>query len=341
MAKRLGELAAEYGCELLGDPSVVVTSVATLPDAVDGQLSFLSNNKYLDRLQHTRASAVVLRREDATACPVAALVSDNPLLVYARIAAVLHPEPALVAGVHPAATVSPSASIAASAEVSVNAFVGDDAVVGENAYVGPGAVVGPRCQLGEGVRILANACLVQDVNIGERSIIHPGAIIGSDGFGNVQSSSGWVKLPQVGGVQIGADVEIGANSTIDRGAMDDTIIEAGVRIDNLVHIAHNCRIGAHTAIAAQCGIAGSTVIGKRCMLAGQAGIVGHIRICDDVIVAGKTVISKDVTEPGFYAGSFPGEPDRAWKRMVARFRRLDHLVGRVKALEKKAEANDD
>ena len=341
MAKRLGELAAEFGCELLGDPSVSVTSVATLPAAVDGQLSFLSNARYSDLLRETRASAVILRREDAAACPVAALVTDNPLLVYARIAAVLHPEPAPVAGVHPSATVSPAASIAASAEVAANAFVADGAVVGENVYVGPGAVIGPRCKLGSGVRILANVCLVQDVSIGDRTIIHPGAVIGSDGFGNVQSSTGWVKLPQVGGVQVGADVEIGANSTIDRGAMDDTIIGAGVRIDNLVHIAHNCRIGEHTAIAAQCGIAGSTVIGNRCMLAGQAGIVGHISICDDVIVAGKTVISKDVTEPGYYAGSIPGEPDREWKRMVARFRRLGHLAGRVKALEEKAESNDD
>ena len=190
--------------------------------------------------------------------------------------------------------------------------------------------------VGDGTRILANATLFKNVTIGERCIIHPGAVIGSDGFGNAMGESGWVKVPQVGGVLIGDDVEIGANTTIDRGAIDDTVIGNGVRIDNLVQIAHNVQIGDHTAMAAFSGVSGSTVIGKRCMFAGQSGIVGHISICDDVVVGGATMISKDITTPGFYTGSFPGEPDRSWKRKVARFRRLDELADRVTLLEKRA-----
>ncbi len=341
MARSLGELAALFGCELIGDPSVTVHRVGTLTGAGDGDLCFLANKFYRDKLSATKATAVILHRELAEVCPVAALIADDPLLVYARAAAELHPEPDLVAGAHSTAAVSESATVSASAEVSANAVVADDVLIGDYAYIGPGAVIGPRCNIANGARILANVTLVQDVVVGERTIVHPGTVIGSDGFGNVESSAGWVKLPQVGGVQVGADVEIGANSTIDRGAIDDTIIGDGVRIDNLVHIAHNVRIGAHTAIAAQCGIAGSTVVGERCKFAGQAGIVGHINICDDVTVAGKTVISKDVVSPGFYAGSIPGEPDKEWKRKVARFRRLESLAGRVSALEKLVQNDDD
>ncbi len=335
MARSLGELAAEFGCELIGEPSATVSRVATLADAGDGHLSFCADSAYLELLRNTRATAVILRSTDVEQCPVAALITDNPYLVYARIAVALHPEPAPVVGVHETAAVSASATISSSAEISRNAVICDDALIGDDVVVGPGAVVGPRCKLGKGTRILANATLVQDVTVGERCLIHPGAIVGSDGFGNVQGENGWEKLPQIGGVRIGDDVEIGANTTIDRGALADTVIGKGVRIDNLVQIAHNVQIGDHTAIAAQVGIAGSTVVGKRCKFAGQAGIVGHINICDDVIVAGKTVISKHVTEPGFYAGSIPGEPHKDWKRKVARFRRLGDLTDRVTALEQR------
>ena len=340
MARSLGELAAEFGCELIGDPSATVSRVATLAEAGDGHLSFCADSAYLELLRNTQATAVIVRSTDVEQCPVAALITDNPYLVYARIAVALHPEPAPVAGVHETAAVSASATISSSAEISRNAVICDDALIGDDVVVGPGAVVGPRCKLGKGTRILANATLVQDVTVGERCLIHPGAIVGSDGFGNVQGENGWEKLPQIGGVRIGDDVEIGANTTIDRGALADTIIGKGVRIDNLVQIAHNVQIGDHTAIAAQVGIAGSTVVGKRCMFAGQAGIVGHINICDDVIVAGKTVISKHVTKPGFYAGSIPGEPHKDWKRKVARFRRLGELTDRVTALEERDKSTE-
>ena len=320
---------------------MIVSGVASLSAAREGQLSFLANAGYRDVLRTTRAAAVVLRPADVDDCPVPALLTDDPYLTYARIAAELYPLPAGDPGCHPSAVVAASAIVAPDASVSANAVIEAGATLGRRVFVGPGVVVGPRCRVGDDSRLLANATLVQDVTVGERCIIHPGAVIGADGFGNAMSDSGWVKVPQVGGVQIGSDVEIGANSTIDRGAIDDTVIEDGVRIDNLVQIAHNVRVGAHTAMASQTGVAGSTVIGKRCMFAGQAGIVGHINICDDVIVGGVTMISKDISAPGVYTGSFPGEPDRLWKRKVAHFRRLGDLAGRVLALEKRVGKGDD
>jgi UDP-3-O-[3-hydroxymyristoyl] glucosamine N-acyltransferase len=336
LALSLGELATRHGYELVGDPSVAVTGVATLSNAGEGQLCFFANAAYRNELKSTRAAAVVLRPADVEDCPVAALLAPDPYLAYARIAADLYPLPAGPTGVHPTAHVADGATIGNDVSVSANAVIEADARLGNGVFIGPGVVIGPGCRVGDGTRILANATLVEDVVIGDRCIIHPGAVIGSDGFGNALSENGWVKVPQVGRLRIGNDVEIGANASIDRGAIDDTVIEDGVRIDNLVHIAHNVRVGAHTAIAAQTGIAGSTDIGQRCMFGGQAGIVGHISICDDVIVSGKTVVSKDVTEPGFYTGVFPGEQDRLWKRKVAHFRRLGDLVKRVSALEKSA-----
>ena len=200
--------------------------------------------------------------------------------------------------------------------------------------MGPACIIGANCRIGEHSRLIANVCLPRSVTIGERCIIHPGVVIGGDGFGNARTEDGWIKVPQVGGVRIGNDVEIGANTTIDCGAIDDTIIADGVRIDNLCMIAHNVQIGAHTALAAMVGIAGSTVIGERCLFAGQVGSVGHVSICDDVTVSGRGMISKDITEPGVYASSFPAEKAADWNRKVARFRRIDTLAKRVDELEK-------
>jgi UDP-3-O-[3-hydroxymyristoyl] glucosamine N-acyltransferase len=334
VARSLGELAAQFGCELIGDPSILVTRVATLPNAGDGHLCFFANKHYRNELLATKATAVILRADDQEDCPVSALLADDPYLTYARIATELHPAPATNAGAHSSATVSESASIGEGSEISANATICDGVVLGENVYIGPGVVVGPRSTVGDDTRVLANASLLQEVEVGARCIIHAGAVIGSDGFGNARRTEGGVMVPQIGGVRIGNDVEIGTNATIDRGAIDDTVIEDGVRLDNLVHLAHNVRLGAHTAIAALTGVSGSTVIGKRCMFGGQVGIVGHLTICDDVVVGGATVIYKDIRQPGYYSGSFPGEPDRDWKRRVARFRRLGDLVDRVAALEK-------
>jgi UDP-3-O-[3-hydroxymyristoyl] glucosamine N-acyltransferase len=230
--------------------------------------------------------------------------------------------------------VAKSANVAASASIAANAVVEDGASIGDNAVIGPGCVVGPGCSIGASTRLHANVTLVRAVSIGKRCIIHAGAVIGGDGFGNAMTPDGWVKVPQLGGVVIGDDVEIGCNSTVDCGALGDTVIGNGVRIDNLCMIGHNAQIGEHTAMAAQVGIAGSARIGSRCLFAGHSGTVGHISVCDDVFVTGKAMVTKDVTTPGTYSGAFAAEPARDWARNVARIRRLDELNKRVRRLEK-------
>lgn len=330
----LGELATRFGCELIGDPDAIVSGVASLTNASPESLSFLTSAAYKSQLPSTKAAAVVLRAADAVGCPVNALISDNPYATYAQMAAVVCPEPTLEPGMHVSATVADSASVAESAHIGASAVIGERTTIGEHTVVGPGTVIGPDCVVGDDCRFVANVSIVRDVQIGARCIFHPGVVIGSDGFGNAMTPDGWMKVPQVGGVRIGNDVEIGANTTVDCGAIGDTVIEDGVRIDNLCMIAHNVHVGQHTAMAGFTGIAGSTTIGKRCMFAGQTGAVGHIDICDDVVVAAKSFISKDVTEPGTYAASFPAENARSWAKQLARFRRLGVLNERVKKLEK-------
>lgn len=330
----LGELATRFGCDLIGDPDASVTDVASLGKAGPHSLSFFSNSKLIKQLSSTKAAAVVLRESDAHVAPCAVLLSDDPYATYVRMVACIHPPPPLNPGAHASAFVHETAVVAASAEIAPLAVVAANSVIGEDVFIGSGTVVGPDCKIGNHSRLHANVTLVRKVVLGERCIIHSGAVIAADGFGNTMTSEGWLKVPQIGGVSIGNDVEIGANTTVDCGAIDDTVIEDGVRIDNLCMIAHNVRIGAHTAIAGQSGIAGSTTVGKRCMFAGQVGAVGHISICDDVIVSGQGMISKSITEPGAYASNFPIEPVREWNRLVARVRRLKSLVDRVGVLEK-------
>lgn len=334
MPVTLGELAKRFGCDLDGDPDIVVTGVSSLANATAETLTFLSNSRLKSQLSSTRAAAVILRAGDRDACPVASLVADDPYAVFARIAGVLHPPPAPQAGIHPSAVVDDSATVAASAQIDAHAVIGERAVIGENVCIGPGCFIGPDCVIGDDCRFIANVTLPRQVTIGKRGVFHPGVVVGADGFGNAMTPEGWIKVPQLGGVVIGDDVEIGANSTVDCGALGDTVIEDGVRIDNLCMLAHNVRVGAHTALAAQTGIAGSTTIGKRCMFAGQSGSVGHVNICDDVIVSGQSMVSKDINEPGVYASSFTAENVRSWNRGVARFRRLGALLERVRKLEK-------
>ena len=331
----LGELATQFGCDLDGDPDVEVSSVATLSNAKPASVSFLSNSAYNKQLTSTQAAAVILSAKDAADCPVASLISDNPYACYARVAALLYPNQALQVGVHASAFVDASASVAASAQIDALAFVGARTIIGENTYVGPGTVIGPDCTVGDNCRFIANVSLPRKVSIGARGIFHPGAVIGGDGFGNAMTPEGWIKVPQVGGVRIGDDVEIGSNTTVDCGAIDDTVIENGVRIDNLCQISHNAYIGEHTAMAGASGVSGSTTVGKRCLFGGQSGTVGHIDICDDVMIAGRAMITKSITEPGMYASNFPADKIRDWNKKVARVRRLEGLYERVKKLEKR------
>ena len=330
----LGELATQFGCELIGDPDVVVCRVASLQNAGADSLSFLAGAAFKTQLSSTKAAAVILRAIDAGDSPVAAILHDQPYACYARMAAVLSPPPNYLPGVHPSAVVAPSATVADSAHLAANVVVGERSTVGANTYLGPGTVIGPDCTIADDCRFIANVTLVRSVEIGDRGVFHPGVVIGADGFGNAMTPDGWVKVPQLGGVRIGNDVEIGANTTVDCGALDDTVIEDGVRIDNLCMIGHNVHIGAHTAMAGTTAIAGSTIIGKRCKFAGRSGAVGHITVCDDVTVAAMTFLSKDVTTPGTFAASFPADEARSWSKQVARFRRLGKLIERVTKLEK-------
>ena len=334
MATSLGDLATQFGFELAGDPAKTVSRFANLRDANSDAISFLANPSLRDELTATQAGAVIVAPADVEICPVDALVADDPYLAYARVATVLHPEPDYPSGVHASAVVESGATIAASAHIGANAVVAASCIVGENVVIGPGSYVGPRCTIGDRTRLIANVTLVQDTTLGARNVVHPGAVVGAQGFGNAMGPDGWERIPQIGGVRVGDDVEIGANSTIDRGAIDDTVICNGVRLDNLIQIAHNVRIGEHTAMAAMTGISGSTVIGKRCMFAGQSGTFGHITICDDAVIGAAAVISKDIREPGLYSGYLPAEPDKGWKRKAAWFRRIDKLASRVSNLEK-------
>jgi UDP-3-O-[3-hydroxymyristoyl] glucosamine N-acyltransferase len=340
MPASLGELATEFGCELIGDPDIRVDRVATLAHASPKSVGFFANSAYRNQLLITKAAAVVLAERDIGDCPVGALISDDPYATYARIARVLHPPANYVAGIHPSAVIADGVTISDSAHVSANVVIGKDCSIADGVYIADGCVVGKCCSIGRNSQLLTNATLVEDVRIGERTIIHPGAIIGSDGFGNAQDESGWIKIPQLGGVVIGNDVEIGANTAVDRGAIDDTVIEDGVRLDNLIQIGHNARIGEHTAIAGMTAIAGSVIIGKRCMIAGLAGVIGHVTVCDDVIITCQALITKDIREPGVYSATFGAEKDKSWKQMVARFRRSGALEQRVTELEAKVKKND-
>jgi UDP-3-O-[3-hydroxymyristoyl] glucosamine N-acyltransferase len=336
MTVTLGELAVRFGCELLGDPAATVDSVAALSQAGPRAVTFLANPKYVSQLAGTRAGVVVLDARSASSSPVPSLVASNPHATFARIASVLHPDPPLNAGAHSGATVSARASIDASSEIGAGAFIADDVRIGARCFIGPGSVVERGAVIGDDCRLVARVFVGHHVVFGKRCIVQPGAVIGGDGFGYANEKGSWLKVPQVGGVSVGDDVEIGANSTIDRGAINDTEIEDGVKIDNLCMIAHNCRIGAHSAIAALVGIAGSTTVGKRCILGGQAGLTGHITLCDDVVVLGTSFISHSINSPGVYSSALPSEEAGLWRRIVGRIKRLDSMARRLRDVEKHA-----
>jgi UDP-3-O-[3-hydroxymyristoyl] glucosamine N-acyltransferase len=300
---------------LEGDPDIRVSHVATLSQATPGALSFLANSRYRKNLLTTRAGAVVLSAEDAQKCPVAALIAPNPYLSYARIAELLHPESKAAPGVHPAA-------VAASATVGALAVIEEDVEIGERAVVGPGCVVQKGARIGADTRLVARVNLYPGVVLGSRGLVHAGAVIGADGFGFALDRGTWFKVPQVGSVRIGDDVEIGANTTIDRGAIDDTVVEDGAKLDNQIQVGHNVTIGAHTAIAACTGISGSTVIGQRCLIGGMVGFAGHLHIADDVMITGCSLVSASIRESGSYSSGMPAVPTRTWRRMVAHLRRF-------------------
>ncbi|GAC1299588.1 MAG: UDP-3-O-(3-hydroxymyristoyl)glucosamine N-acyltransferase [Steroidobacteraceae bacterium] len=319
----LGDLAVRFGLLLRGEPDLRISRVATLSRAGSGSLSFLANPRYRKQMQATRATAVLVGPEHAADCPVAALIDPNPYLAYAKIADLLHPQAALTSGIHATAVVARSARVAASASIGPLTVIEDEVDIGERVLVGPGCIVQRGARIGDDSRLISRVNLYAGVRIGRRCILHSGTVVGADGFGFAPDAGTWVKVPQLGSVQIGDDVEIGANTTIDRGAIDDTIVEHGAKLDNQIQVGHNVTIGAHTAIAGCVGISGSTIIGQRCMIGGGVGIAGHLTIADDVVVTGCSLVSASIRTAGSYSSGMPAVQTRMWRRMVAHLRRLD------------------
>ena len=337
----LGEIAAVARARLQGcDAATVIAGVAPLHSAEPGQISFLTHPRYRSYLVTTRATAVILSPEDARDCPAPAVVAANPHIAYARAATLFEPAVESRRGIHPMAWVSPAAQIAAESWIGPHCTVEAGAVIETGVMVGPGCVIGEQAVIGEGSRLVARVTICPRARLGRRVLVHPGAVIGSDGFGLALDSDGhWLKVPQLGSVLIGDDVEIGANTTIDRGALEDTVIEDGVKLDNQIQIAHNVRIGAHSALAGCVGIAGSARIGRHCMLGGGVGIAGHLEIADRVQITGMSLVTQSITEPGTYSSGLAVEPNRLWNKISARLRRLDEMFRRLTALERTIHRN--
>jgi UDP-3-O-[3-hydroxymyristoyl] glucosamine N-acyltransferase len=313
----LGEIASRLGGRVVGDPATPIRQVASLESAAGGDITFLSDPRHKAKLAATRASAVILPKEAEGFSALPRIVSDAPYLYFARVSQLFNPLTTQAPGVHPSA------------------------VLGKNVKLGPGVSIGPGCVVGDGVSIGAGSCLYPRVvvyagcTLGSRVILHSGVVIGADGFGLAKDEAGrWVKIPQIGAVRIGDDVEIGANTTVDRGALDDTVIEDGVKLDNQIQVGHNCRIGAHTAMAGCTGVAGSTHIGRHCTIGAAASILGHLKIVDHVTVSACTTISRSIHKQGTYTGLYPSDEHEAWVRNTALVRHLAELAARVRALEK-------
>lgn len=333
----LAEIAKALGAELKGDPATVITGIATLQAAEPGQISFLANPSYTRYLSNSRASAVILAPSVAEHSQTNVLLLDNPYLGYAQLSHWFDPAPTQTPGVHPSAVVDSSAEVPASASIGPLCVVEAGVVLGENVVLGPSSVIGARCHIGAGSYLRARVTLAHDVIMGKRCHILSGAVIGSDGFGFANEKGVWHRIAQVGRVVLGDDVEIGANTTIDRGALDDTVIGNGVKLDNLIQIAHNVSIGDHTAMAAFVGIAGSTKVGRHCVFGGASGVAGHLTIGDQVHLTGMTLVTGDIRDPGVYSSGTSADSNRQWRKNAVRFRQLDAMARRLKELEKKIE----
>jgi UDP-3-O-[3-hydroxymyristoyl] glucosamine N-acyltransferase len=330
----LREIVSKLGGELIGDGEVVIMHVASLSNAGPGQITFLATSKHLSRLIGTQASAVVISEENRYATDLPRVVTENPYAYFARLSALLNPPQTYNRGKDVTAVAHPTAVIPDSCTISANCVIGQDVRLGENVVIGPGCIIGERVSIGGGSQLQANVVVYSDCIIGKSCSLAAGAIIGSDGFGYAEDSGQWVKIPQVGRVVIEDHVDIGANTTIDRGTLDDTVIEEGAKLDNLIQIGHNCRIGAHTVIAGCAGIAGSAVIGKHCRIGGAAMILGHLEIADGITISPGSMITRSLTAATTYTALMPFQAHEDWIKTAAHIRRLGELAERVKQLEK-------
>jgi len=338
MDESLKDIVEVIGGTLIGSHDIRISGVANIATAGQGDITFLVNEKFQSYLADTKASAVILKAEFADACPVNAIVVEDPYLAYAKAATFLSTPKCLPSGVHPSAVVSDNAYVDSSAWIGPHVVIEDKVSIAAGVQIEANVFVGQSAKIGKNTRIKSNVSIYHGSIIGERCLLHCGVVIGSDGFGLANDQGRWYKIPQLGNVHIGNDVEIGANSAIDRGAIDNTTVQDGVKIDNLVHIAHNVDVGEHTALAACVGIAGSTKIGKHCTVGGNSGITGHIEIADNVHLGGMAMATKSIREAGAYSSGIPAEPAAQWRKNVVRFRQFEKMDKRLKSLEKELEA---
>ena len=330
----LREVVEILGGEIIGNPDTCIRQVATLENADPETIAFLANERYQQQLKTTRAAAVIVHAAQRDATELPRIICTNPYAYFARVSSLLNPARLAQPGRHASAVIDPSAAVAVDAEVGPLAVIGRNARVGARCLVGAGCVIGSDAVLGDDVRLHANVTVYDGCVIGSRVILHAGVVIGADGFGIAMVDERWLKIPQIGRVVIGDDVEIGANTTVDRGTIDDTVIEEGVKLDNQIQIAHNVHIGAHTAIAACAGVAGSAKIGRHCRIGGASGIAGHLTIADQVEISAHTIITKSIYKSGTYTGAYPFEENRGWRKNAAQLRHLSELAERVRTLEK-------
>lgn len=330
----LAELADILGAELRGEAECRVSGLAGLKEATEKDICFVSDPRYVSQLAETSAAAVVVRSDLADKVPNNALISEDPYLAFARLSQLFDDRPVVPTGIHHSAVIDSTANVAEDAAIAANVVIEAGAIIGSGVEIGAGSYIGATTCIGSGSRLAANVTCYHGVKIGERAVIHSGVVIGADGFGFANQKGKWEKIAQLGSVLIGDDVEIGASTTIDRGALQDTVIEDGVKIDNQVMVAHNVRIGESTAIAACVGISGSTEIGSHCMIAGGVGFAGHLKICDRVFITAMSFVTGSIKQPGSYSSGTALMPTAQWKKSSVRLKQLDELVKQVKQLEK-------
>ena len=339
MSYTLTDIAKHIGATVNGNGDILVSSLATLATAKNDQIAFLANSKYQSQLKTTTAGAVIVAPDMVEHCPTNALVMDNPYMGYAIVAKLLDSTPAPANNIHPSAVIDDSAELAEGVSIGANAVIEAGACIGENAVIGAGCFIGKNTKIGANTKLWANISVYHEVIIGDNCLVQANTVIGSDGFGYAPHQGKWHKIPQLGRVIIGDGVEIGASTTVDRGALEDTIIGDGCIIDNQVQIAHNVKIGKHTAIAGCSVLAGSCKIGNNCTIAGMVAVNGHIEIADGVVFTGMSMVTKAIKQPGVYSSGIPAQPNKDWNKMNARLRRLDDMAKKISSLEKALNAS--
>jgi UDP-3-O-[3-hydroxymyristoyl] glucosamine N-acyltransferase len=334
------QIAEIIGAKIIGDENAEIAALAQLTEAKENELSFLSDKRYAKSLQFSQAAAVILREQFAESCPAISLVVDDPYQAFAKVSRLFATEPAPVAGIHPTAIIAKTAVIGANVSIAPYAVIGENVVIGNSVVIGSGASIGANCTIGDNSKLYANVTLYHQVEVGKRCVIHSGAVIGADGFGFAPVGETWEKIEQIGGVVIEDDVDIGANSTVDRGAIKDTILRQGVKIDNLCQVGHNCDIGENSVMAGCAGVAGSTKVGKHVLIGGASAVSGHIEVADVAQLMGGSMVIGDVKDSGAYSSAVPAMPVKEWRKTMVLLRRLDEMSAKLKALEKKVDSSD-